>query len=324
VFIRTVTGDIKPKKLGFTHCHEHLFTYRVEGVYLPERLIIDSCSRTRQEARAFRRAGGRSIVDAQPFGAGRNARFLRRLSIATHVHVIGSTGLHKTYFYPENFWSYTASAEEIADLFVSEIQQGMYEYDPGNPFKSRSGVRAGIIKIATGEKGLTPYYEKVFEAAAAAHRATGAPIMTHTELSGFGQEQVSYLIGHGVHPGSIIVSHMDRVIDIEKNARLAELGVFLEYDTIARYKYHSDEEETALIREMVSRGFSDRILFGLDVTRDRMKSYGGEVGLEYILHSFNPMLEEAGIDRNHVNGFTVDNPRAALRFINLPEAKPHG
>jgi predicted metal-dependent phosphotriesterase family hydrolase len=315
VFVRTVTGDVQPQELGFAHCHEHLFTYRIDGVDIPERLIIDSCTRTRQEVRAFRRAGGRAIVDAQPFGAGRNARFLRRLSRATNVHVIGSTGFHKTYFYPREFWSYTASAEDIAGLFISEIEQGMYEYDAADPFKSRSGARAGVIKIATGEEGLSPYYEKVFEAASAAHRATGAPILTHTELSSFGLEQVDYLTGRGVPPGSIIVSHMDRVIDIEKNERLAELGVFLEYDTIARFKYHSDEDEVGLIKEMVNLGFEDRILLGLDVTRDRMKSYGGEVGLDYLMTTFLPLLDGAGISRKSVERFTVDNPRIALSFI---------
>jgi predicted metal-dependent phosphotriesterase family hydrolase len=324
VFVRTVTGDIQPKKLGFTHCHEHLFTYRVDGVDLPERLIIDSCSRTRQEVRAFRRAGGRAIVDAQPFGAGRNARFLRRLSKATNVNVIGSTGFHKTYFYPKDFWSYTASAEDIAGLFISEIEQGMYEYDSADPFKSRSDARAGVIKIATGEEGLSPYYEKVFEAASLAHHATGAPILTHTELSSFGLEQVRYLTGRGVPSGSIIVSHMDRVIDIEKNARLAALGVFLEYDTIARYKYHSDEDELFLIKEMVSRGFENRILLGLDVTRDRMKSYGGEVGLDYLMTTFLPMLQGAGISRRHVERFTLDNPKEALSFINVLKEASHG
>ncbi len=38
LFIRTVTGDISTEALGFTHCHEHLFTGRMEGVDLEERL----------------------------------------------------------------------------------------------------------------------------------------------------------------------------------------------------------------------------------------------------------------------------------------------
>jgi hypothetical protein len=49
----------------------------------------------------------------------------------------------------------TAGTDEIADLLISEIRDGMYEYDPADPFKVQSNIRAGIIKIAKGERGLT-------------------------------------------------------------------------------------------------------------------------------------------------------------------------
>ncbi len=227
MYIRTVTGDINPKNLGFTHCHEHLFTYRVEGVELEERLLLDSFNSSRSEARTFRKVGGRAILDAQPFAAGRNARLLKKLAEDTNLNIIGATGFHKSLYYPKNFWVRRAGTDEIANLFVSEIKEGMYEYDPIDPFKVRSNIKGGIIKVATGEEGLTPLYRKLFDAAAKAHRRTGAPIMTHTELSQFGQEQVEHLMKAGVRPEHIIVSHMDRVIDVERNARLAKLGVFL-------------------------------------------------------------------------------------------------
>jgi phosphotriesterase-related protein len=324
VFIRTVTGDINPKNLGFTHCHEHLFTYRIEGVELPAHLLIDSCSSSRKEARAFRKIGGSGVVDAQPFGAGRNARFLRRLSRDAKLHVIGATGFHKPSFYPKGFWVNDADIDEIAELLISEINQGMYEYDPVDPFKARSDIKAGIIKIATGEKGFTPLSEKIFRAAVKAHRVTGAPIMTHTELSQFGLEQAQFLMEAGVGPEHIIISHMDRVIDIEKNAGLAERGVFLEYDTIARFKYHSNEDEVRLILEMVKRGFGRRILLGMDTTRERMQAYGGEVGLTYIKSTFLPMLSGAGIGGEHADNFMVHNPRAALSFARPVEVKENG
>jgi phosphotriesterase-related protein len=314
VFIRTVTGDIDPEELGFTHCHEHLFTCRIAGVDLPDRLIIDSRARSRREVAAFREMGGRALVDAQPFGAGRNVRYLYRLSRSTGVHVIGATGFHKTYFYPGDFWAFDAGVDDIAELFIGEIETGMYEYDPVDPFKVRSDIRAGIIKIATDADGLTHYYEKVFRAAARAHRETGAPVMTHTELSRFGPEQVEFLNREGVSSESIILSHMDRVIDVEENLVLAERGVYLEYDTIGRFKYHSDEDEAALISTMVDRGHGDRILLGLDVTRDRMVAYGGEVGLNYLSASFIPLLKESGVDGARVNGFMEENPRRALSF----------
>jgi phosphotriesterase-related protein len=93
------------------------------------------------------------------------------------------------------------------------------------------------------------------------------------------------------------------------------MGVFLEYDTIARYKYHSDEDELMLIGEMVKQDFGEQVLLGLDTTRERMKAYGGSIGLDYIAARFLPMLAGAGIGENHAEDFMVNNPRKALRFI---------
>jgi phosphotriesterase-related protein len=314
VFIRTVTGDIAPEKLGFAHCHEHLYTGRIRGVRIAKRIILDSYRKSLEEARMFYRCGGRCLVDAQPFGAGRDAVSLRNISRETGLHIVASTGFHKTSFYPHNPWVQNAGLKEITDLLVSEITEGMYEYHASDPFKAKSDIRAGIIKLATGDRGLTPLYEKIFSAAAEAHRITGAPIMTHTELSSFGYDQVQFLTRGGVHPEHVLISHMDRVIDVENNARLAEEGVFLQYDTIARYKYHSDEDELRLIEEMAHRGFGNQILLGLDTTRERMTAYGGNIGLDYIKTTFLPMLERAGIDGEQVQHFMINNPRRALCF----------
>ena len=128
MFIRTVAGDIKPEDLGFTHCHEHLFTGRIEGVDVEKHLILDSLRRSKREARRYVRQGGSGLVDAQPFGAGRDAMALKNISLSTGLHIVSATGFHKTMFYPEHSWVETADKEEVADLLVSEITEGMYEY----------------------------------------------------------------------------------------------------------------------------------------------------------------------------------------------------
>jgi predicted metal-dependent phosphotriesterase family hydrolase len=318
-FIRTVRGDIPVSELGFTHCHEHLFVLPVRGVSLPTRLIIDDYGKTKGETELFRESGGRGIVDVQPFGGGRHAELLRSLSEETGLTIVAATGLHRTMFYPRDFWSFRAEAEELADLFVSEIEEGMFAYDPDDPFGRRTDIRAGIIKIATDGEGPGGYYGRVFEAAARAHAETGAPIITHTEMSRAGAAQAAFLMERGVPPGSIILSHMDRAADLDANLEAARLGVFLEYDTIARFKYHSDEEEAVLLEAMIGAGFGNSILLGMDVTRDRYLSYGGQFGLPYIGHTFLPLLRERGVDGKTLELMTVHNPRRALE---TKEARP--
>ena len=53
----------------------------------------------------------------------------------------------------------------------------------------------------------------MFEAAAETHRRTGAPILTHCEHGTGALEQVRFLGDHGVSPGHIVLSHVDKVVD---------------------------------------------------------------------------------------------------------------
>jgi len=314
LFVRTVGGDIDPLELGFTHCHDHLLVYPMEDVKIPERIILDDYNKTEEEIFKFKNRGGNTILDAQPFGAGRNACLLRKLWEKTDVKIVASTGLHKLWFYPHDAWSLSTSSFEISDLFVSEIEDGMYEYDFYHPFKRRSSIKAGVIKIATDRDGLTQYYTKVFDAAIDAYKKTHAPILTHTELSYGGYEQAKYLIDNGVSNDSIIISHMDRVIDIDNNIKIFELGVFMEYDTIARYKYHSDDDEVSLIKAMIENGFFSQILLGMDSTKERFKAYGSRVGLDYIMGYFIPKLKSAGVNNEEIEKIMVSNPARALSF----------
>lgn len=311
--IRTVLGDRDPRDVAFAHCHEHLFVFPVRGVNLPGRLLIDDYQRTRNEVADFCEAGGDTLVDLQPLGGGRHAELLERVSRETGVTVVAATGQHKPMFYPDGAWPMGESAGELAGLFVSEIREGMYAYHPSEPLSRRTSIRAGVIKVATGEEGLNEPCRLVFEAAALAHGDTGAPVITHTELGACGAEQAVFLIERGVAPEHIVIGHMDRRADLEENLRVARTGVFLAYDTIARHMYHSDDEEIALIRSMVERGFGGRLLLGMDVTRDRMLAYGGEPGLAHLARRFAARLREQ-VGERETEAMLRDNPGRALSF----------
>lgn len=43
-----------------------------------------------------------------------------------------------------------------------------------------------------------------------------------------------------------------------RHEAIAATGAYLEYDTVGRFKYHSDEDEARLIVHMLSRGYGDR------------------------------------------------------------------
>jgi len=50
----------------------------------------------------------------------------------------------------------------------------------------------------------------------------------------------------------------------------------------------------------------------LDTTRERLKSYGSNIGLDYILAKFIPALKKYGINNDIINKITRKNPAEAL------------
>jgi phosphotriesterase-related protein len=95
-------------------------------------------------------------------------------------------------------------------------------------------------------------------------------------------------------------------------AEVAAAGAWLELDTIGRFKYHSDEAEMDMIRYLHDHGLGGRILLGLDTTRRRMRSYGGDIGLDYIHASFFPLLRQNGFQEPQLRLMIAGNPAKAL------------
>ena len=175
-FIRTVTGDISPLELGYCQCHEHLLLAKGKSYTIDPSLYMDDEKKSADELLSYYAAGGRALVDAQPVGCGRMADGLRRISEASGVKIIASTGFHKLLFYPEDHVVYRSSAEELAELFAGELMLGMFvDHVNGEaPFTERGAAKAGIIKTASDGRDITsgedvlPIYRKLFTAAAMA------------------------------------------------------------------------------------------------------------------------------------------------------------
>ncbi len=311
--IQTIVGSIPCSQFGFCHSHEHLFLADGQSAKVNAALRADDFDLSLSEARLYKAAGGNSIVDAQPLGCGRMSEYLVETSKQAGINIVASTGFHKLIFYPEDHWIHTINAETLSTIFINELTYGMY-IDADKQFPSkRIPALAGVIKTASDIAGVDATYSRLFNAASFASISTGTPIMSHTEFGKGALEQIKLFIDHGVPSHSIIICHLDRNLDdISYLLEVAKTGVYMEFDTIGRFKYHSDEAEAELITEMVARGYEDKILIGLDSTRERMKSYGGSIGLDYIKVSFIPLLKRYGLSEKTINKFTVINPARAF------------
>ena len=311
--IRTVLGDIDPEVLGFTHCHEHIFIERNKSASINPALLIDDYAKSLQELILLRKAGGSALVDAQPVMAGRMAEWLVKASQDSAINIIASTGFHKTCFYYEDSYIFHQTEQEIADLYLNEIKQGMLSSIQTG--MQRLDARAGIIKVAVDSGGIfaDKIYEKLHSAAAAAQSESGVPVMCHMEAGTDAEEVIRFYTDAGVPAKSIWLAHLDRADDdIGHHKAAASGGTYLEYDTIARHKYHSDVYECKLIIDMIAAGYGNKLLLGLDSTRERLESYGGKPGLTYLHDVFVPYLKSNGVTENEILGLMRDNPGKAL------------
>ena len=71
--IMSVLGSIAGEALGICQCHEHLMLGKGEGYYINSDLCMDDREKSEEEVRRFRKAGGTTLIDAQPLGCCRNA-----------------------------------------------------------------------------------------------------------------------------------------------------------------------------------------------------------------------------------------------------------
>lgn len=312
--ITTVTGDIEPGELGHCQCHEHLLIGPGISGEINPALHFEDVDKSTREAKAYRAAGGGALVDAQPGGCSRRERGLQQISRDSGVAIISSTGFHKMIFYPESHWIFRYSQKEIADIFTEELTRGMF-YDIDDDFSGKQrDIRAGIVKMAIDKENLTPQYKKILAAGVQGACKADTAMMVHIEFNSDPEALLDYLMEQGGEPRRMIFCHMDRAIpDLEVHKRILKQGVYLEYDTIGRFKYHSDERELEIFREMADGGYLSQLLFSLDTTKERMKAYNPEgVGLDYILREFIPSMEEVGFTREDIRTIAEENCRRVL------------
>ena len=307
--ITTVLGDIAPGKLGFCQSHEHLTIAGDSPIAGGSERRIDDPEKSCAELELYYAAGGRAIVDAQPLGCGREAAMLAGISEKSGVHIIASTGFHKLSFYPDDHWMHSIGEEELAQIYIHELERGMYLDGDAHIPQQHGSAKAGQIKTAVDTEALSPRYQKLFRIAAEAAKAADCAIMAHIEQNTDPRPLAEFFMKQGLPGDRLILCHLDRAIpDIAIHKEICAQGIYLEYDTIGRPKYHDDEKEAEIILELVNSGYEKQLLLSLDTTRSRLRSYGGFPGLAYILDDFIPLLLKQGLTETHIRNFFIENP----------------
>ena len=299
-FARTVLGDIKGEDMGFTYPHEHL--HAVPPPCQKDRdLELSSYENSVQELLNFKEVGGRTLVEASTLDYGRDLNILKRMAQETGVHIIATTGFNKHIYYPS--WVAEKSMEEIAGMLAKDVMEG----------GDGSDARAGFIKIGTYYNMIHPLEKKTTIAAATAQKACKAPIWGHTEAGTMGMEVLDILENEGVDLTTVALGHLDRNPDEYYLLKLADRGIYIQFDGPGKVKYHPDSTRVALIRSLIGHGYGRQLLISGDMGRaSYLEAYGGGPGFRFIRTKFIARLLDEGISQQDIDTIFIENPKRWL------------
>jgi phosphotriesterase-related protein len=314
--IQTVTGSIAPEALGVTYAHEHILCdqRKCRTVAMTARgtdggvMVLDDEAVAVRELAALTTLGADAMVEVTMQAWGRDVAALRRISAATGLKIIATSGFYIEACHPSFVREH--GIDQLAAGVAREVTVGV----------DGTGIRTGLLKAALSQPPLEGAELKCTRAVARAQRLCGATITTHTsgsarfEIEGgnAGMILLDVFESEGVDPRRVIVGHVDENADIRNIGALCRRGAFVQFDVIGKLHWMLDETRADLVALMVERGLEDHLLLSTDRNRKfELKAYGG-IGYAHLLTHFIPLLRGRGLGEAIIRKFLVDNARRAL------------
>jgi phosphotriesterase-related protein len=326
--VMTVLGPVEPDALGAVLMHEHLYfdfeATAEEGPTQPERVDI-----LRAYAAPYIRNlhdyGCHTLVDCTTMPHRAEPGVYTMLAEMTGCHIVLATGSYREAA-PTDAWRrpgagrphrwldqrvVDSSVEELARIMVGEFRDGV----------RGSGVRAGIIKLASTLPNFSPGEEKTFRAGAQAQTQTGLCITTHAVGMGVPQAQVDLLEQTGADLERVIIGHTSRhIVETPWAARrLMDRGVSL-LPTNLRMDREFDFNQRLVngIRRLFDAGYGDRLVLGLDWAFDNAEgvflpcNFMPPPPYMYMFTHTLPRMRELGLEEEAIERMLVTNPRRLL------------
>jgi phosphotriesterase-related protein len=280
---------------GIALIHEHL-SCDLSSAFGPTYVFRDEEVMV-AELRSARSRGVSLVVDSGNSGHGRDPEFLRRISTASEVRVVASTGHYRQGFFPD--FVDAQSVEELAEGFVVEISEGI----------AGTAVRAGAIgEIGMSGEVPTEDERKVFLAAAMAQRETGVPLMTHT-AEGLGwRAQLDLLAQGGAQMNRVVIGHMDCLDDGAAHRAIIEAGAWLGFDRINSLRWQTDEVRATRLADLMRSGHADRVVLSQDIASTTRLLKEGAPGYTALLTEFFPRMRAEGLDQDSLEDLCHRNP----------------
>ena len=314
--IATASGTTTSELLGRTLMHEHLvigYPGAESHTSNPGLAKSEQFKVCVDKIGALQALGYASLVDPCPNDLGRDVELAAKVGQATGFHIICATGLYKQSEGGYPYWHFRSNfgpqVDFMAELFIRELTVGIGE----------TGIRAGIIKVASGPGQITEYEKTILLAAAKASVATGAPITTHTDQGTMGDAQQRILTEAGVPASRIVIGHSCGTDDHAYHIGIARGGSYLGFDRFGIDALFPDAKRVASLVKLIRAGAGDRVV----VSHDSVWCWKGEpIPLErlstlsadafdptFFSRKIIPRLREEGVSEAAIEGLLVANPR---------------
>lgn len=309
--IQSVTGFIEGPDLGSTLVHEHVVCATAGATKSLAAIVgraADLANIGVEALREAKAAGVDTIVDATPFDLGRDVELLADVSRRSGVTIIAATG---HWLLPSVYMANRTTAE-LADLFTADLESGA----------DGTAIRCGVIKAAS-EEAVTDFDRRVLEAAAIAHRETGAPIITHAAARNrIGDAQADIFDALGVPPDRVVIGHSDDTYELDYLTGLAGRGYIIGMDrlpcgNLPEYGGRTVDDRLDMIVELIGLGFGDRIVVahddpiwaGLLTAEDQARHLAANPDRVAFIHRVAlPGLRARGVSDDAIRAITVTNP----------------
>lgn len=295
--------------------HEHIFVLSTEIMQNypeawgdEERRVQEAIVRMNE----LYSGGVRTVVDLTVVGLGRYIPRIARVARETKLNIIVATGIYTYndlpfYFHHRGPGTAFEGPELMVEMFVRDLREGIAD----------TGVKAGILKCCTDAPGLTKGVERVLRAVAQAHRATGAPISTHTHARlkrGLDQQRV--FREEGVDLSRVVIGHSGDTTDLDYLEELIANGSYLGMDRFGIDTILPFEDRVKTVALLCERGHARRMVLSHDAAcfNDWLPERDLPAVLPnwHYMHIHNdvlPALKRLGVTHEQIEMMLVGNPR---------------
>jgi phosphotriesterase-related protein len=320
--VETARGPVDAAELGVTLMHEHVFllTPEVQQNH-PEEWGSEDDRVADAVAKLHRAydAGVRTIVDPTVLGLGRYVPRIAQIAEQVPLNIVVATGLYTYNDVPFHF-RYRGPALEavlgtsvpdpMVDMFVGDITEGI----------AGTTIKAGMLKCAIDEPGLTPGVERVMRAVGKAQQQTGVPVTVHTHPGSQTARHVQAVLceQEGVDPRQVVLGHSGDTTDVDHLSELAEAGFVLGMDRFGIYLDTTMEARADTVVEMCRRGYAGSMVLSQDAScyfdwiQQDVLAFLPQWHYTHLHEDVLPYLLEHGVTPEQIQVMLVDVPRRVL------------